>query len=117
MKVLITGGAGFIGSHLAEFLREHAEVRILDNLRNGNRRILKRRDVDLIQASVLDTAALRAAASGVDFLFHLSSSCDGGGEEWEEKAAPMCRNHRARTFERSARGGRRRSAKACLCEL
>lgn len=73
MKVLITGGAGFIGSHLAEFLREHAEVRILDNLRSGDRRILKRHDVDLIQASVLDAAALRAAVSGVDFLFHLAA--------------------------------------------
>jgi len=73
MKVLITGGAGFIGSHLAEFLRERAEVRILDSLRIGDRRILKRRGIDVIQASVLDTAALRTAVSGINFVFHLAA--------------------------------------------
>jgi len=33
MKILITGGAGFIGSHLAEHFQGRAEVRVLDNLR------------------------------------------------------------------------------------
>ena len=37
MKVLITGGAGFIGSHLAGFLQRRAEVRVLDNFRGGKR--------------------------------------------------------------------------------
>jgi UDP-glucose 4-epimerase len=73
MKVLITGGAGFIGSHLAEYLRERAEVRILDNLRVRNQRILDRRDIDVVQASILDSVALRGAVSGVDFVFHLAA--------------------------------------------
>ena len=73
MKVLITGGAGFIGSHLAALLHERSEVRILDNLRGGNRRSLKGLNLDVIEASVLDTAALRAAVSGVDFVFHLAA--------------------------------------------
>jgi UDP-glucose 4-epimerase len=73
MKVLITGGAGFIGSHLAAFLHGRSEVRVLDNLRGGNRRSLKGLNLDVIEASVLDTAALRAAVSGVDVVFHLAA--------------------------------------------
>ena len=41
MKILITGGAGFIGSHLAEHFQQRATVRVLDNLRTGHRRNLK----------------------------------------------------------------------------
>jgi nucleoside-diphosphate-sugar epimerase len=73
MRVLITGGAGFIGSHLAAFLRGQAEVRVLDSLRGGNRARLERLSLDLIEASVLDTAALRAAMSEVDVVFHLAA--------------------------------------------
>ena len=73
MKVLITGGAGFIGSHLASFLRTQAEVRVLDNLRGADRGRLKRQSLDLIEASVLDTAALRAAMAEVDIVFHLAA--------------------------------------------
>jgi UDP-glucose 4-epimerase len=73
MKVLITGGAGFIGSHLAALLHGRAEVCILDNLRGGNRCNLKDLDVDMIEASVLDPAALRAAVSGVQAVFHLAA--------------------------------------------
>jgi UDP-glucose 4-epimerase len=64
MKVLITGGAGFIGSHLAAALLDgRAEVRILDNLRGRNRWSLKGLNLDMVEASVLDTNALRAAVS------------------------------------------------------
>jgi UDP-glucose 4-epimerase len=74
MKVLITGGAGFIGSHLAAALLDgRAEVRILDNLRGRNRWRLKGLNLDMIEASVLDTDALRAAVSGVDVVFHLAA--------------------------------------------
>jgi UDP-glucose 4-epimerase len=73
VKVLITGGAGFIGSHLTAFLRERAEVRVLDNLRAGSRRRLERGNLDLIEASVLDTTALRTAVRGVDVVFHLAA--------------------------------------------
>ena len=50
-----------------------AEVRILDNLRGGNRCSLKGLNLDMIEASVLDTDALRAAVSGVDVVFHLAA--------------------------------------------
>ena len=35
MKILVTGGAGFIGSHIVEHFQGQAEVRVLDNLRSG----------------------------------------------------------------------------------
>ncbi len=37
MKVLVTGGAGFIGSHIVEHFQGKADVRVLDNLRTSNR--------------------------------------------------------------------------------
>ena len=37
MRVLVTGGAGFIGSHIVEYFQGRAEVRVLDNLRRGYR--------------------------------------------------------------------------------
>ena len=73
MKVLITGGAGFIGSHLASFVHAQVEVRVLDDLRGADRSHLKRQSFDLIEASVLDTAALRAAMAEVDIVFHLAA--------------------------------------------
>ena len=73
MRVLITGGAGFIGSHLALTLQKRAAVRIFDNLRTGDRRRLEGHNVDFVQASVLDTAALRSAMSGADVVFHLAA--------------------------------------------
>ena len=73
MRVLITGGAGFIGSHLAVALQKRAAVRILDNLRTGDRRRLEGCNVAFVQASVLDIAALRSAMSGADVVFHLAA--------------------------------------------
>jgi UDP-glucose 4-epimerase len=73
MRALITGGAGFIGSHLAQALQKRAAVRILDNLRTGDGRRLDGSDVDFVKASVLDTAALQGAMSGVDIVFHLAA--------------------------------------------
>lgn len=73
MRVLITGGAGFIGSHLALALQQREGVRILDNLRMGNRRRLEACNVEFVEGSVLDTAALQRAMSGVDLVFHLAA--------------------------------------------
>jgi UDP-glucose 4-epimerase len=73
MRVLITGGAGFIGSHLARALQERASVRILDNLRTGDRQSLEGCNVDFVKASVLDNAALQNVISDVDVVFHLAA--------------------------------------------
>lgn len=73
MNVLITGGAGFIGSHLAAALQGRARVRVLDNLRTGHRRNLAGLDVEWIEGSILDRGAVARAVSGVDVVFHLAA--------------------------------------------
>ncbi|HAR64857.1 MAG TPA: dTDP-glucose 4,6-dehydratase [Lentisphaeria bacterium] len=73
MKVLITGGAGFIGSHIAEQLQGRAEITILDNLRTGNPANLNGLECSFIEASILDDAALKSAVAGADYVFHLAA--------------------------------------------
>jgi UDP-glucose 4-epimerase len=73
MKVLVTGGAGFIGSHIVEGLQGKAEVRVLDNLRSGFKRNLAGLDHEFIEGSVLDRPLVRRAVEGVDYVFHLAA--------------------------------------------
>ncbi len=73
MRVLITGGAGFIGSHLVEHFQGTAEVRVLDNLRSGFKHNLTGFDCELIKGSVTDRKAVRVAVEGVDVVFHLAA--------------------------------------------
>ena len=73
MKVLVTGGAGFIGSHLADALvRAGHRVRVLDNLYSGDRRNLAgvRRDVEFLKGDCADPAAAKRAMRGVEAVFH-----------------------------------------------
>ncbi|HEV7519305.1 MAG TPA: SDR family NAD(P)-dependent oxidoreductase [Thermoanaerobaculia bacterium] len=79
-KVLITGGAGFIGSHLAdELLGQGYEVRALDNLAaqvhgpDAGRPAYLSPEVELIAGDVRDRDAVRAALAGVDAVFHLAA--------------------------------------------
>ena len=67
--VLVTGGAGFIGSHLVEALHPHNEVRVLDTFATGERAYLPD-DVTVIEGDVRDPIALQRAARGVDVIFH-----------------------------------------------
>lgn len=73
MKVLITGGAGFIGSHLVEQLRSAGDEPVaLDNLSSGRRENLPP-DVKLIEADVLDEELFRIVADGrFDAIVHLA---------------------------------------------
>ena len=73
MRVLITGGSGFIGSHLAEHFQGQAEVRVLDNLRTGFRSNLEGLDVEFIAGSVCDRNLVREAVQDVDHVFHLAA--------------------------------------------
>lgn len=73
MKVLITGGAGFIGSHIAEHLQGKAEVRILDNLRSGHRENLAGLEHVFIEGDVRDRKKVAEAVKGVDYVFHLAA--------------------------------------------
>ena len=73
MNVLITGGAGFIGSHLARSLQEKATVRVLDNLRTGAKANLAGVRHEFIEGTIADRDTVRAAVQGVDFVFHLAA--------------------------------------------
>jgi len=70
---LVTGGAGFIGSHIAEYLvQEGHEVRIIDNLSSGRKENLSDfiDEIEFIEGSILDKALLEKAMNGVDIVFH-----------------------------------------------
>ena len=73
MRILVTGGAGFIGSHLVERFQGRAEIRVLDNFRSGYRRNLEGRDHTLIEGSITDRSLVREAVDGVDYIFHFGA--------------------------------------------
>lgn len=72
MKVLVTGGAGFIGSHIAEYFAEAGHsVRILDNLATGySQNIPQHGNVEFIKGDICDPSSVEKAVSGMDCVFH-----------------------------------------------
>jgi len=72
-RFLVTGGAGFIGSHLVHALLEEGHaVRVLDDLSSGHRENLPQQ-VELAEADVTDPAAVESAIDDVDGCFHLAA--------------------------------------------
>jgi nucleoside-diphosphate-sugar epimerase len=69
---LVTGGAGFIGSHLAEELvRRGEQVRVVDSLITGKRRNLEHLpQVEFVEGDLADEAVARRAVAGVDYVLH-----------------------------------------------
>lgn len=89
-QVLITGGAGFVGSHLADELLEHGyRVRALDNLDpqvhgdSISRPGYLHPDVELIRGDVRDRAAVNRALRGVDAVFHFAAAVGVGQSMYE----------------------------------
>lgn len=75
MKYIVTGGAGFIGSHIAEYLSMNGhEVIIFDNLFTGKKQniqhFLEKKTVSFVEGSVTDIHTLKKVADGVDGIFH-----------------------------------------------
>lgn len=71
--VLVTGGAGFIGSHIAAAMAaQGARVRVIDDLSTGHRENLEEigGDIDLVEANLTDEDVLRRALEGVELVFH-----------------------------------------------
>lgn len=75
-NVLVTGGAGFIGSNLVALLRRRGHrVTVLDNLTSGYRANLDElTEVRLVEGDVRDQSAIDPAVEGVDTIFHLAAS-------------------------------------------
>lgn len=79
MKVLVTGGAGFIGSHLADhLLRPGNQVVLLDDLSTGRlsnvEHLLGRPDVEFVLGSILNADLVDSVVSRVDVVFHLAAA-------------------------------------------
>ncbi len=93
MRVLITGGAGFIGSHLVDRLLHYSgepsgaapDILVYDNMRRGRRAHLEPHlsagRVQLIEGDIRDETALQRALSGVEIVFHLAAQANVIGSE------------------------------------
>lgn len=86
-RVLVTGGAGFVGSHMVDALLQAGhKVRVFDNLTdqvhpNGHPAYLA--ETELIQGDMRDVEALRKAVSGIDVIFHLAAAVGVGQSMYE----------------------------------
>lgn len=87
-NVLITGGAGFVGSHLADALLQHGhKVRIFDNLTaqvhgDGVPGYLSSQ-MELVRGNIQDAAAVRGALEGIEVVFHLAAAVGVGQSMYE----------------------------------
>lgn len=87
-QILITGGAGFVGSHLADaLLKAGCGVRVLDSLtkqvHNGHSPGYLSPDVELVVGDVRDPATIRRAVAGVDVIFHFAAAVGVGQSMYE----------------------------------
>ncbi len=79
MKILVTGGAGFIGRHLVEFLSQNNIVLVYDNLSNStneNAASLVKKGAKFLKGDILDVESLYEFAKGVDVVIHLAAKSD-----------------------------------------
>lgn len=102
VKVLVTGGAGFIGSHLVDKLvEEGCKVKILDDLSNGELRNIEDHlvegRVEFIEGSIVDPEAVKMAVADVDALVHLAAVV----------SVPYSVSNPRETFEVNAKGTER----------
>ncbi len=74
MKILVTGGAGFVGANLVRLLLEKGhKVRVLDNFSAGTRHYLDGLDLEIVEGDILDTEIVAQAVAGVDGIVHLAA--------------------------------------------
>lgn len=81
MKIIITGGAGFIGSHLADFLVNlNHEVTVIDNLSIGRieniSQLLQKTNFNFLQSDIVDFNLIENSFKNVDWVFHLAALAD-----------------------------------------
>lgn len=83
-RVLVTGGASFIGSHLVDTLIERgAQVRVVDNLSSGKleniRSHIEKGKIEFLQGDLLDRDFVRGSVQGIEVVFHLAADHGGRG--------------------------------------
>lgn len=78
MNIFVTGGAGFIGSHLVDRLLDMGEVTVYDNLSSGNKEFIEhhfgRKNFRFIQADLLDLDTLKETIKRHDVVFHMAAN-------------------------------------------
>jgi UDP-glucose 4-epimerase len=88
-SILVTGGAGFVGSHLVDELVDSNRVTVLDNFSSGKWEFiedhLNRPNFTLIEADLLNPSAIEAALEGIDLVFHLAANPDVKGGATDTK--------------------------------
>lgn len=79
MNCLVTGGAGFIGSHLVRMLLHNEyDVRVMDNFSTGKKENIEALPIELVQGDIRDPDAVEAAMKGVEYVFHLAALASVG---------------------------------------
>lgn len=74
MKALVTGGAGFIGSNVVQYLLDNGwDVRVIDNLSSGYKINLDGKQIDFVEADITDSISVEHACVDVDVVFHLAA--------------------------------------------
>lgn len=76
MRIMITGGAGFIGSHLADTLAGLEEVIVFDNFSSGRRDFLKGADVKIVLGDIRNFEETKRACGEVNVVYHFASDPD-----------------------------------------
>ena len=79
MTILVTGGAGFVGSHLVDRLvADGQDVRVFDNFSSGRREFLSHHGeaVHTVEGDLLDLDAVKSAMKGIDMVYHLAANPD-----------------------------------------
>jgi len=76
LKVVITGGAGFVGSHLAEALVKKGEVVVFDNFSSGRREFLEGVDVKIVRGDIRNLEEIKKACKEVDVVYHFAADPD-----------------------------------------
>ncbi|MCK4928495.1 MAG: SDR family NAD(P)-dependent oxidoreductase [Methanosarcinales archaeon] len=79
-SILVTGGAGFIGSHVVDRLLQHNRVTVFDNLSSGTMAYIEHHmdsaDFTFIEGDLMDPDAISRALDGIDMVFHLAANPD-----------------------------------------
>ena len=72
-RILITGGAGFIGSHLTEFLSKKYFVTVIDNLSHGNKIKCKNKRIKIVKGDVRDQELINYYSKNCKTIYHLAA--------------------------------------------